>query len=417
MPAPPTDQRYRPIGFELSGGGGGPAAYNFWIRHEDFNRTEPSRLTVTQTLGGAWADLFGRGIQVISLSGHTGWRGSFLLDGAALFYSLRDIIVMQYHDRRSAAINAGQDPDSEIELLYIDSLDDIVVQVVPRNFVLRRSRSRPLLYQYQMQLVVLAEGSGNSVVDGIADAIADPLGFVAAATGLSNALSVLQAVITGGPEAVVGGLAAMASIVPGVGDFLSTTVATIGAVTSSIAAVGGAVAGAVSAVVSIPAAIDAGLMATAQGITAGGANAFGAIAAIATAPAAILSGIVSPIAGAAAAQVANAMGSAQLALNAIVPAIGVPNFSILAGASGGSDMLGGGPPSVFTVGGLNPFEAIQPVVAAAANITAGASAAISSLSADVQAVASSGTAAINTAINAVAGGITLPGAPPGVPPP
>ena len=72
----PPRQRFRRLGFYLEGGPGGDVRFDFAVRPEDLQRQEPPRLMVNQTLGGAWAGAFGRGVSTITLSGHPGWRGS-----------------------------------------------------------------------------------------------------------------------------------------------------------------------------------------------------------------------------------------------------------------------------------------------------------------------------------------------------
>ncbi len=121
----PPPQKNRPIGFYLTGGTVPvPARINLPIRPEELTRAETSRIQVTQTLGGAWADSFGAGLTKISLAGHCGWRGAFFLPGEEVFHSLRSMVFQAWHDRRQAAAAAGQDPAQE-RLYYADTLNDI----------------------------------------------------------------------------------------------------------------------------------------------------------------------------------------------------------------------------------------------------------------------------------------------------
>src|SRR5277367_3573779 len=78
-PTPPPSQKVgsAPISFIFIDGS--IPAPNTWtlnlvIRPEELTRTDPSRMTVQQTLGGAWADDFGPGLGSINISGTTGWR-------------------------------------------------------------------------------------------------------------------------------------------------------------------------------------------------------------------------------------------------------------------------------------------------------------------------------------------------------
>lgn len=123
-------------------------------------------MSVQQTLGGAWVDSFGPGLPTITIGGHTGWRrnngenqdanGS---DGIDRFLRLRDTIFDRWHLERSRAVNLGQDP-ATVQLVLVDALDRFTAVVVPQSFNLQRSRTRPLLMQYQISLLVLSEVPG-----------------------------------------------------------------------------------------------------------------------------------------------------------------------------------------------------------------------------------------------------------------
>jgi len=189
----PASQKHRQIGFFLWGAGI-PAVYIFHLRPEQLTRSEPSRLTVNQTLGGAWADSFGRGVSTINLSGHTGWRGGIFGDGASAFYDLRDSCFVQWHAQREAAAASGTDPDT-IQLYFVDTLDDICALVAPKSFTLQRSKSSPLLYRYQIQLVILDDASAASpVVDLIAGNLSGTLRWLGAVSGLGNIIGIIGAI-------------------------------------------------------------------------------------------------------------------------------------------------------------------------------------------------------------------------------
>jgi hypothetical protein len=127
------------------------------IRPEELTRTDVSRLTVQQTLGGAWADDFGAGLATINISGHTGWRGNTTADGMGQFAILKNQVFTSWHQRRNTAVKAGIDPRG-VELRFVDALDSTVDVVAPLNFTLRRSKSRPLLMQFSISMLVVSEG-------------------------------------------------------------------------------------------------------------------------------------------------------------------------------------------------------------------------------------------------------------------
>jgi len=132
------------------------SSFQLNIRPEDLTRSDPSRLTVQQTLGNsAFVDNFGPGLATIVISGHTGWRGTESADGVALFQQLQQFVYYQWHALRDQARAAGQDPNS-VKLIFADALDGFASIVAPNQFILKRSRARPLLMMYQITLTVLA---------------------------------------------------------------------------------------------------------------------------------------------------------------------------------------------------------------------------------------------------------------------
>ena len=156
--AAPTDQRagVRPISFLLDAGGGSLSdPVMLKVRPEDLTRTEPSRITVHQTLGrglSGWADNFGAGLPTVTIAGHTGWRDTGSgEDGVKAFERLNTLVMQSYHAAKQAAITSGLDP-AGVKLIFVDLLDDFAWNVAPMQFTLRRSKSRPLLIQYNIVL-------------------------------------------------------------------------------------------------------------------------------------------------------------------------------------------------------------------------------------------------------------------------
>ncbi|EAB4417289.1 hypothetical protein D7B12_17820 [Salmonella enterica] len=166
----PTDQRagVKPIAFTLQTAGGLSTPVTLKIRPEDLTRTETQRTTTTQTLGRGivgWVDHFGEGLPTLSISGHTGWRtaqGSGE-DGAQAFETLNQLVMHDYPDAIQNAINTGRDP-AQVRLIFVDMLDNFSWVVVPQQFVLRRSKSRPLLFQYTIQLQCISTDLENPLM-------------------------------------------------------------------------------------------------------------------------------------------------------------------------------------------------------------------------------------------------------------
>lgn len=199
--SPPTDQRAgaRPISFLLQTGQGFSSPVTLKIRPTDLTRTEPSRVSVHQTLGRevqGWADNFGAGLPSVVIAGHTGWRagGQSGKDGAAAFEELNKMVHHDYHAAKQRAIDSGTDP-ATVKLLFIDMLDNFAWNVAPMTFVLRRSRSQPLLFNYNMTLQAISTDVDNPLKIA-------PLGMstsagVAALGGLLDRLESMSASIQG----------------------------------------------------------------------------------------------------------------------------------------------------------------------------------------------------------------------------
>lgn len=164
---PPTDQRakVKPISFVLNRGFQFDDPVTLTIRPEDMTRNEPSRVSVHQTLGrdvSGWADDFGEGLGSVTIAGHSGWGAGGRADGAVAFERLNQLVVHDYHKARQDAIDYGVDPSS-VKLIFIDVLDGFAWNVSPTQFVLRRSKSRPLLFQYNISLQAISTSAENIV--------------------------------------------------------------------------------------------------------------------------------------------------------------------------------------------------------------------------------------------------------------
>jgi hypothetical protein len=116
-------------------------------------------MAVQQTLGGAWADVFDVAPIVIRISGHTGWRGP---DGGAgsgtngedHFHQIHNIAFVAWHAERAAIVAGGGDPNV-VTSIFVDTLNGFVDLVAPKSFTLRRSKTRPLLLMYTIEMLVL----------------------------------------------------------------------------------------------------------------------------------------------------------------------------------------------------------------------------------------------------------------------
>jgi hypothetical protein len=356
MPAPPPDQSLRQIGFLLTGAPAGDFQFVFGLRPEDLTVHEPSRLTVQQTLGGAWADSFDIGITTITLAGHCGWRGGTYLSGEELFQGLRDTVFQAWHDGRADAIQQGQDPDT-VSLYFTDSLDGISVIVAPRSFQLRRSKSSPLLMRYQINLLVLDQADGPDFEDdAIVAALSNPMRWLAAADGLTNAALLILRYETLA-------LGAFGSAAAAIRNFVGIGVAIINSVADTARAVIGQFT-----------ALEGAILSVGVQLCQAASNAFTVLAADITLTAEEILPMMA---------LASAFNDAFCSMRNAFDLIGVfPDYAAMRGASSCSSTGGGDPASIFALQDVSPFGYVFPSGAPMVSVTADAQAAMDSLQGD-----------------------------------
>lgn len=129
-------------------------SFVFHLNPEEYSMSEPNRVTITETLAGAFLDSFGQGLQEISLKGTTGVRGNGATQsptyGFDQFKKLRDLIRKSYGN-----INDGRYVSDEDMVKFYNYTDEEYFYVVVTNFSLSRSRSKPLLFQYDIKMTVI----------------------------------------------------------------------------------------------------------------------------------------------------------------------------------------------------------------------------------------------------------------------
>lgn len=126
------------------------------IRPEELSMTFPNRMTVNQSLGGAWGDGFGDGLEEGVYAGTLGWRAtSNDTGGTERLIKLRDFVLHDWNKKREAAVTKGDDP-SKVKLFLLDNLNDVWRQIATRQFELKRSKSSPLLTRYRFSFVTLS---------------------------------------------------------------------------------------------------------------------------------------------------------------------------------------------------------------------------------------------------------------------
>ncbi len=352
----PTTQKDRPISFMLwdNQASTSLAQLGLVIRPEELTRTDPSRLNDTQTLGGAWSDNFGEGLATLSLSGHTGWRGTAEEDGLALLQRLYDTVFKQWHQVRRNNTDNGIDPDG-IELIFNDRMDNITVVVSPGQFQLRRHKSRPLLAQYNISMTILRDASEAALIeaDKITAAISNPRGrYRAASVSLSDTIKKQQAWSKSVDEALGFSLSGVAQ------DVLDTSVDLLTAVQEIVDTASGFID-----------ATLAPLLFTATAFQQAARNAFQVLAAPTNLAAQVKGSLMS---------IASAFNDAYCTLvNGFGLLTQFPDFSDLFGASTCSSTGGGRPASIYAR--ENPFVSMFPQQTSPVSVTEASATATESL--------------------------------------
>jgi hypothetical protein len=334
---------------------------------------------VHQTLGGAWADNFGPGIDQISISGHTGWRrrdGSNL-DGQERFTQLKAQVFDEWHARRRDAIRNGQDPDT-VQLIFADALDNFAVVVLPGSFTLRRSRSRPLISQYQIAMTVLDQNIDQAQY-------LTPVTTSKSANGLEAlGLDSLTASI-GEINGYIGDIQNFVdkTIAAPVKSFMDQTARLYGAVRGSIAKIDG---------------LAGSLISVAQMTAKAGINIFRTLAAVASIPGHIKSRLM---------QIAGAYSNIFCVLkNALHQQIYYPDYSPLFGSSNCSSTSGGRP--ISSLSGQNPFYSVVPTRdPLPISLSSGAQTNLRALASSDPVLAPMSTSSIGSALSQVTGGMSV----------
>lgn len=354
------------------------------IRPEDLTRTDTSRLTTTQTLGGAWADNFGPGIPVVQIAGHTGWGAANRPDGLVEFQRLHMMIFQQWHSQRDLAIQSGYDPDL-VKLIFSDQLDGFTWVVAPQNFVLKRNKSRPLLSQYQINLTKLS------------DDVALTMNTLAAMREVTNP-NVLSELEMDGLESLLQSIEKIADFAKsGISKVLGPIQKAFDQVVSLTAKVLTAVNRVVKAGMGVVTALTNGLLGLATSLTRAAANMTSIVQTIMSLPKLVKAKFQ---------RVFSAFENAFCVLrNIFRKRKFLPNFDELFGSSLCSSTAGGKPISRYDT--ENPFPVLFPVKTSAVSVSGAASTSLSRLTTADPVLAPPTMAMLGSDLRAVGSGVTV----------
>lgn len=330
----PLDQKSdtRPISFVLhdTNANAQPIRVPLVIRPEDLTRNDTSRMSVNQTLSGAWVDSFGPGVSTVTISGHTGWGAGGRPDGFQAFQKLHTTVFDAWHKARADAANAGKDPDG-VRLVFVDGLDGFTWVVAPQSFVLKRNKSRPLLSQYQISMVKLGDTVEETPKTIKPTPEAAQLAGLASLTGSINA-------INGFADNLKGQIAsALGPIVNQVKAFVKLT----GDVLSSVKQI-------VETGKSLVRSVTGPLLSVASGLCQAGRNIMATVSQVRSLPSFVKTEFM---------RVGSAFHNVHCLLRNVFQAKApFPDYSSVFGASTCSSTAGGSSPSPFATAGANVFS-------------------------------------------------------------
>jgi hypothetical protein len=350
-PAKSQKAEDRPISFILDARGGDADEVTLFIRPEEMSRNHPSRTSVNQTLGGAWIDSFGEGLESTTLSGTLGWRtGPDGQDGGDRLIEMREKTYHQWHKLRQEAVDRGDDPN-DVKLRFVDALNSYSSVIVPLAFEIRRNKSRPLLASYRISFISVGKAGVPGAISGLFGGLG---GLFGGAQGL-------------GLDSLFSSLGEINSAINKARNFVDKTI--LGPVTDFMRLSS-------SVFTSVHSTIQNGLsladpfVLVARNLAQTGMNVFRTMAAVTSIPSQVKAELM---------QVAGAYSNAFCVLhNALKKTPTYEDYNPLYGASNCSSTSGGSPPSVYA--GQNPFYAISPSSGGGVGVSPVASAAMYKLS-------------------------------------
>ncbi len=362
-----------PISFILDARGGDATEIALFIRPEDMVRTTPSRMSVTQTLGGAWVDSFGEGLDAFTINGTLGWRtGPDGLDGGERLREMRKSTFEEWHSLRQRAVNLGEDPNL-VKLRFVDTLNRYTCAIAPQVFEIRRSKSRPLLASYRITFIALGKGEDAMPWAALKNAI-DSSGF-----GLDSLFSSLTKI--NGYINVARNFVDRSILAP-VQKFMQLS---------------GRVFTTVHDTIKNGLSLADPLINVARSIAQSGMNIFRTFASIANIPKAAKAALM---------EVASAYSNAFCVLkNALKDIPTYEDYNSLYGASNCSSTSGGSPPSQFA--GQNPFFTVAPQIAGSIGVSPRASTSMGTLVRSDVVLSPLSIPFIGAALTDVANGVTL----------
>lgn len=126
--------------------------YRFKVNPENYKYSMPQRTTITKTKGDIVVEDYGRDVETITFSGTTGFKGT--KSGKAKLDELYNAI-----NKYAQTAGNGTRPANFITFYNMTDNKSYKVHLAPEGFSYSRSVNEPLLFRYEISLVVLGRAS------------------------------------------------------------------------------------------------------------------------------------------------------------------------------------------------------------------------------------------------------------------
>lgn len=163
-------QEFKHLTFTIMRNGALIKMYTLTVNPQDMSQEETARVNVIETLGGFFAQEWGRGVIDGHISGtlgyskRIGWDGQWT-DGYQELKKLRDDIYRYFLEPEGKPKQLMTSKD-KYELRLYNWYNEQYFQILPRKFTVSQTNNRPILYEYSLPFVVVKELTFDSSIRG-----------------------------------------------------------------------------------------------------------------------------------------------------------------------------------------------------------------------------------------------------------
>jgi len=156
------------------------------LNPQSLTQAEQAKVSVTQTLGGAYVTDFGEGLQQVTIAGTTGYKQRYNADG-----ELRDGFEEFVHFRNEVYRKFVKTNDPDYMMFWYNWEDKEYYRIQPISFRLQRSVSESLLYRYEFVFTCLNEATKGYTSPEIANPNLDFISIGSSLSSMANNATVI----------------------------------------------------------------------------------------------------------------------------------------------------------------------------------------------------------------------------------